>query len=171
MSETTRSADSVSVPVLSVQTISADASDSTAFSCWVRIPRLREAKGPRDVDDAREQDEPLRHHVDGGSDDGREPLVERRAAQDERDGQREDERYAERDQRDDQAVDPFLQRRRRMAELARLADELLRIALDTDRRADERAGSLDDERAGEDVLTGRLHHRVRLAGQDRLVDP
>ena len=38
-SATTRRASSVSVPVLSRQITSVDASDSTALSCWLRAPR------------------------------------------------------------------------------------------------------------------------------------
>ena len=64
ISSTTRSAASVSVPVLSVHITETEASDSIAFSCWARIAvaghlRRRHRRGQRD-----QQDQPLGDDVD-----------------------------------------------------------------------------------------------------------
>ena len=85
---TRRSEAVVSVPVLSTQIVSTEASDSIAFSCCDSAPGPRHAQRSRGVGDRDEQDEPLgdeRHHprdggVDGIADRRRPACGERRSA-------------------------------------------------------------------------------------------
>ena len=129
-----------------------------------------ELEGAREVDDAREQDQPFGDEVDHRGDDGGEGVVERRVAQPERQGEGGAERDAEHDQHHDQPVEAALERRRRVPERARLAGEPLGVALVADGGCDVGAGALDCERAGEEGVSHPACHRRRLAGQDRLVD-
>ena len=85
---------SVSVPVLSMQIVSTEASDSIAFSCCVSAPRRAMRIACDGVREAREQDQSLRDERDDGGDRRRHRVVHRRVAAVER----PHERDAERDQ-------------------------------------------------------------------------
>ena len=63
-SPTTRSVGSVSVPVLSVQTMSTEASDSIALSCCASTPALRHLERRHRRGDADQQDQSLGDEVD-----------------------------------------------------------------------------------------------------------
>ena len=77
----------------------------------------------------------------------------------------------ERDQRVQQPVDRPLQRGARMPERARLAGDPRREAVLADGRDPVGAGPLDHERPRANLLTDGAPGRLRLAGQDRLVEP
>src|SRR5829696_10501291 len=90
--------------------------------------------------------------------------------------EREDDEEDHRDRREREArrlehrVHLDLKRRRRMAELPRLARDLLRVAVLAHRVELVVAGARDRERAGEHPVGRALADPVRLAGQERLVD-
>ena len=77
----------------------------------------------------------------------------------------------QRDERVEQAVDRSLERRARVAERARLAGDPRGEAVLADGRDPVGAGALDDERARPDLVADGAARRLRLAGQDRLVEP
>ena len=170
MSPTTRSAGSVSVPVLSVQTMSTEASDSTAFSCCASTPRCATLNADTAAVRLIEQDQPLGHEVD---DPGRQRLNPRRAAVDAEqhgDGERGGERDREPEQPQQQPVVGPLERRARMAERSRGLRQPRGAALRPDRRHLEERRALDRERARPDRLARAAHDRLRLARQVRLVE-
>ncbi len=75
-----------------------------------------------------------------------------------------------RHEREQQPVHRALERRARVPERPGLPGDPGRVALVADRAHDERARALDRERAGADLVAGTPFDRVRLAGQDRLVE-
>ncbi len=150
---TRRSEAVVSVPVLSTQIVSTDASDSIAFSCCDERARTGHPQRRRGIGDRDEQDRAL----PGTSVTIPATAVStawsiptsclRRATI-----SIDPERHHHREQHVEQPVDRALERRARMAELARRPREALGVALGTDRRDLERPGSLDDERPGANLL-------------------
>ncbi len=147
-SATTRRASSVSVPVLSRQITSVDASDSTALSCWLRAPAARHPHRRHRVGHGHQQHEALRHDRDDAGHGGGHRLAERRVLLDERPA----EQHAAGDHGDPQdqhqAVERQLQRGARVAELARLAHQALRVGVRADGLGDVRAGPLHGVRPG-----------------------
>ena len=161
---------SVSVPVLSTQIVSTAASASVAAICWTSVfwRASRTAATARVTLISSTRPSGIRVTRPGGRLLG--GVAERRVVEAEAD--QDDER--DRDQRDrgrpEDRVDLDLKRRRRMAELACLAGDLLRVALLTDRVELVVAGAREHERAREQPVAGALADPVGLAGEQRLVD-
>ena len=146
ITSTRRSEAVVSVPVLSTQIVSTDASDSIAFSCCDSAPSAGHAQRGGGIGHRDEQDEALgdeRHHPgDGGVDGVADPDV----LLAEGDDQHDPERHHHGEQDVEEPVDRALERRPGMPELAGRPRDPLGVALGTDRSDLERPGSLDDER-------------------------
>ena len=168
---TRRSEAVVSVPVLSTQIVSTEASDSTAFSCCDSAPAraMRSAAGGirhRDQEDEALGDQ--RHHPgDGGID----RIVDPDVLLAEGDDQHDSERHHHREKDVEEPIDRALERRPGVPELAGGPREPLGVALGADRRDLERPGALDDERPRPHLLALRPFHGCRLAGEDRFVEP
>ena len=129
-----------------------------------------ELQGSREINEAGQEDQPLRDDVDRAGDDGRESLVEGRLAEPEAQGEETDEGRRHRNEDHDQSVEAYLERRRRVTERPRLAGEALGIALGSDGGDDVGARALDGKGARQHLLADGSADRLRLAGQDRFVD-
>ena len=110
MIPTTLSSLLVSVPVLSMQSVSTDASDSIAFSCCASAPRLASRERSRCEGHGDEQNETLRnqrHHPRDRRVDG---MVDADVLLPERGDQHGAERHHGGDEQVEQTVDRALQR-------------------------------------------------------------
>src|SRR5207237_1019016 len=122
------------------------------------------------VGDADEQDQALRHHRHDGGDGRRARVAEPRVPPGERDADDDAERDHDPDEDEEEPVDGALERRARVAERARLAGDARRVARGADGGDGVGAYAFDDERARADAFPLRARDRLRLPGQDRLVE-
>ena len=141
-----------------------------------RVQLLREHAAPRDLvrghggGEVDQQDQPLRHEADDTRGYRLDPCFVGVNAGDDRDRQRDRERYRSGDDPQQQPVVRALQRRARVAEAARRRGQLRGTAVVADCGRLEQRTAFDDERTGPHRLPAIAHHRFGLAGEVSLIE-